>query len=201
MSVVTYEQLIEGIDLGESRQKSNEAKWNFYVSEAARIRPTDYSRRMAIAECASRAIGLIKKGKRAAQDQDPTLHRFANQIKIDRRTLGDWVKAKTFVFDRIEPEERFTFKVSAAIRAVELAPKKKIDLSDREAVAQLYRSVCKDKALQRPRQPLLEYLRAADARLGRAKETDVLLRVEIDQMMKYAASILKKLKALRDENA
>lgn len=190
--LITYEEILQGIDEKERRIKGAAERWNFYAAEVQKIQPTDYSRRMAVAECAIRAVSTIRKGKRAKDSDAPTLARFASQCRLDRRTLGDWVKAKTEVFNSLTDDEKIWFSVSRGVAAVEYAHRTKA----KDRPVKVYRQMCNDPQMGRKRKHVAEYLRATLSRLKKA-EANWFTRKELDQFMEWLSKIEDRILELK----
>lgn len=156
MSEISYQELISGIDFKEKKTREAKERWELYCNEARKVAPNNSCYRMVIAELAIRAVAIVKKGKRKVDSHSETLSSFSMNVQIDRRTLGDWVKAKVYVFDQLSESERAIFKLSAAIAAVE---------KDKEKAVQGYLKLKTKKYSGRKRQFIHEYLRAAASNL------------------------------------
>jgi|SRR6185369_5289607 len=188
---ITYEELISQIDLGEKRVKDRAKLWRFYVEQAKGIGVVSCSRRMAIAETAIRAIGVVKKGKRPQEFSGPSITRFAGEIGVDRRTLGDWIKAKTKVFDYLNDEDKFNFQVSTAISAVE----KSKNYDPAEIVA-LYKGYLGNPWKRRQRKSVLEYLRASQRTLTKG-DLKQYSPADLEKLMELAKKIVARLAELK----
>lgn len=96
---ITWEDLTK-----ENKEIEHIASWKACVEKAGAFIFGRSVNRMAIASLALRACIIKHGGQMSPEDRKRTIKAFAAEIKLHEKTVGDWIRIKVNVVDKLPPE-------------------------------------------------------------------------------------------------